>query len=513
MIQRPLKPRQPRQFNRRQFLRGAGGFALALPFLPSLAHAQQRPPRRFIALATPHGGIWGRHMYPPEAQLTDRLDYAGHQIRHGRLRAMRDGPVRVSPVLTAGDLSDRLLGKLNVIRGLDVPYYLAHHRGGHLGNFADNDGNGSEGAFLQSWARPSIDQVMAWSPSVYDDLSTNRLRSIIVGQRGLSWNWSRPSDRTGRMQPMAPEHDPLPLFNRLFRPGADRRTPSPLVVDRVNESYRRLMQSNPRISVADRRRLTEHMDRLAELERRLRTDVQCDGPDPNWRAGLSLHGDARTQLDFWRAHVDIIVAALACGVSRVAVLGAYSTFSDFAGDWHQDIAHQGHLQDQQNVLVQAHQRCFEHVFLDLARKLDAIDEGDGSLLDNSLVAWTQESGLITHESYGIPLITAGGAGGALRTGHFVDYRNRDVGWPVGEGNGPQNEHHRPGLYYNQWLAGALRAMGVQAAEFVDYSRDLTADYGGERPGGYGVVYTSENSRQHYGQVWQRMGDPLPVIAG
>jgi hypothetical protein len=498
---------------RRQFLRGLGGFALAVPFMPSLAHAQARPPRRFVALTTPHGGIWGRHMYPSDALLTEQTAFAGHTIRHGRLRAVRDGIARLSPVLSAQTLDDGLLNKINVLRGLDVPYYLAHHRGGHLGNFADNDGNGAEGAFVQSWARPTIDQVMAWSPGFYDDLSTNRLRSIIVGQRGLSWNWSRPSDRSGRVQPMAPEHDPLPLFNRLFRPGADTRTPSPLVVDRVNASYRRLMQSNPRISVADRRRLTEHMDRLSELERRLRIDVQCDGPEPNWRAGISLRGDAQSQLDFWRAHVDIIVAALACGVSRVGVLGAYSTFSDFAGDWHQDIAHQGHLPDQQSTLVQSHQRCFEHVFLDLARKLDAVDEGDGTLLDNSLIAWTQESGLITHDSYGIPLVTAGGAGGAMQTGRYVDYRNADIGWDVGEGGGAQDEQTRPGLYYNQWLGTALGAMGVQTAEYAQYSRDLTADYAGERPGGYGVVYTSESSRQHYAQAWQVMGDRLPIIAG
>lgn len=501
-----------RSMSRRQFLRGLGGFTLAVPFLPSLARAQVGPPpKRFVAMTTAHGGIWGRHFYPDAATLTEQRDYAGHAIRAGRLRP--DGDF-ISPVISGQGLGG-LAQKLNILRGIDVPYYLAHHRGGHLGNFADNDGNGSEGAFLQGYGLPTIDQVMAWSPSFHADLSTIRLRSIVVGQRGISWNWSRPSDRSGRVQPMATQWHPQPIFNRLFNPGADARTPTPLVVDRVHASYRRLMESNPRIAVADRRRLTEHMDRLFELERRLRIDVECAAPEANYDGLDHDFGDAAHQVRFWQAHNDIVVAALACGVNRIAVLGTYSTFSDFVGDWHQAIAHQGHLPEQQQVLVEAHQRFFERVFLDLARKLDAIEEpGGGTLLDHSLLAWTQESGMITHDSYGIPIVTAGGAGGALQTGWFTDFRDQDVGWPAGENDDPAGvaEMNRPGLYYNQWLGTALGAMGVPTAEYAAYSRDLTADYAGERPDGYGVVYTSELTRRHYAQAWQRLGDPLPFIA-
>ena len=50
--------------NRRQFLRGAGGFALAVPLLPSLLPREARAsdgiagPKRFISLSSHHGGVW-----------------------------------------------------------------------------------------------------------------------------------------------------------------------------------------------------------------------------------------------------------------------------------------------------------------------------------------------------------------------------------------------------------------------------------------------------------------------
>ena len=47
----------------------------------------------------------------------------------------------------------------------------------------------------------------------------------------------------------------------------------------------------------------------------------------------------------------------------------------------------------------------------------------GTLLDHSLVAWGQESGNVTHFAFSMPVITAGAAGGAIKTGSYCDYRN------------------------------------------------------------------------------------------
>src|SRR5687767_5959458 len=82
---------------RRQFLRGAGGFALALPVLPSLlqgrALAQALAPQpRFICMTTEHGGIFDDSMFPAASMLTTQSAmYADHAIKKGALKVRFDG--------------------------------------------------------------------------------------------------------------------------------------------------------------------------------------------------------------------------------------------------------------------------------------------------------------------------------------------------------------------------------------------------------------------------------------
>ena len=127
--------------NRRMFLRGAGGAALAIPFLPSLttkAFAQdpELPPvgKCFFATCTAHGDIWNDNMYPTDALLTQSMPYADRDVRYGTLPSVADsnGNVSWSPVLTASaqTMTPTLAAKFNVLRGLDIPYYISHNSGG-----------------------------------------------------------------------------------------------------------------------------------------------------------------------------------------------------------------------------------------------------------------------------------------------------------------------------------------------------------------------------------------------
>ncbi len=473
--------------SRRQVLRGAAGFTLALPFLPSLlpreATAGGGPaggrPRRFIALCTEHGGIWNSNMFPGDSALTDSIAYAGHTIQRGDLSATVEGDqARLSHVLQApaDQLTPELVAKLNVIRGIDSTFYIGHHRGGQLGNYADNDGNGIDGQIVGGSPRPTIDQLMAWSDHFYPDLSTILERSMVVGH-DISWGWSSPATQSGEVQALPPEFSSLAMFNRIFIPEDDLTSPRPPVVDRVIEHYLSLRQSDRRLSAADRRRLDEHLERLDELQRRLEVAVSCgDVPTPandsleEWD-NSSYHFDPAAQARFWQLFNDVIVTAFLCDTSRIAVMRVVDHFSAYAGDWHQEIAHEAHTVDgsSQQVLADAHQLFFENVFVDLIRKLD-IDQGDGTtLLDDALVAWSQESGNLTHDSISVPIITAGSAGGSMRTGQFLDYRNMNAGHGPRENS---NEEQFAGLCYNQWMGTALQAMGLPPESYE------SGEYGG-----------------------------------
>jgi hypothetical protein len=462
------------------FLRGAGGAALGLPLLPSLLTPRgalgqpaitRRP--RFVAMATEHGGLRAENMYPDPATLTEKaMMFPGHQISYGPMRRRVEGTdALLSPVLKAPAslLTDRLVGKMNVLRGFDIPFYIAHHTGGHLGNYARNDGNGGDGKEVQSMPYPTIDQVMAWSPSFYRDLGGIKERSIITGTKGgLSFNWSNPTARNGAVQEVRPEVSSLALFNRVFTPAGMGPSASPQtpVVDRVLESYRTLRNSNRRMSALDRQRLDDHMERIAELQRRLNVmrAGSCDKvsrpTEDSERIGYSYPDPAKAQRKL-RLFNDVIVAAFMCGSTRIAVVSVSDPCTPFSGDWHQDVAHK-YSTTGQAQLVAGHRNSFEWAFLDLAAKLDVEELPGSTYLDNTLLQWTQESGLNTHDATSIPIVTAGSAAGYFKTGLYADFRNMAATSRVVEYS---NFIDNAGLTWGRWLATAMQAMGLPRSEF------------------------------------------------
>jgi hypothetical protein len=507
-------------------LKGLGA-TVAIPVLPSLlgstrAEAQASTGRFFVNLGTHHGAAWDDNFYPasPPSGVETRT-YAAREIRRYRLAGVaQGGDVSVSPVLTASAtrLTPGLLEKMWVLRGLDVPWYLGHHTGGHLGNFARNDANGGDGAAAQMAAvRRTIDQVMAWSPAFYPDLTQVRERALVLSTR-TSYQFTNPSAGTGDIQEVAPTATtPRALFNRLFpSTGGMARAP---IVDRVLENYRRL-RASPRLSSADKARLDEHIQRVDELQRRINTMVRCTEPTPpaspyaTASMGAVVYNapfaqNPAEQTAWLRVMNDLIVAAFACGQSRIATMLVDPHLSTYAGDWHQDIAHQANLQTgtAQDTLWRSYRVFFRDVLVDLAAKLDAVTLPSGeTLLDRSLIAWTQESGPRTHDPQGLAVVGFGGAGGALTTGWLIDYRNRLLRFQ------PQNEpppHTWPGLLWHQWLGTVLQVMGVPKSEWENAAVN----------GGYpdynfaNVQWAAITTAQAYPQaVWNVAGERLPWFA-
>jgi hypothetical protein len=513
--------RQVIDITRRQMLVGAGGVMLALPILPSLlektAYGQDptytRKPRLYW-LCSDHGAAFETNMFPAPSLASNRQKlFADHEIGSGALTSRVDGDARaVSPILSgsASTFTEALVGKMNVLYGLDVPFYIAHNTGLHLGNYARNDGNGGDGQAVQAFPRPTIDQIMAWSPSFYADLTSIRERSMIMSSRPVSWNYSDPEGRSGTIDNVRGYDSSRALFDKIFVAPDTGPKPRPPIVDAVLESYKRLRNGNRRLSSGDKQRLDDHMARIAELQRKLSAGASCGDvakpTDDVQKHYDNNEADAKAYGQLWN---DVVAAAFVCGTSRIGVLGYGSSerFMAYGGDWHQEVAHQWQLDDRQELLKQSYQKFFEGVFLDLAAKLD-IEEAPGmTYLDNSLLVWSQESGMSTHDSVTIPVVTFGSAAGFFKTGQLLDYRR--IGNPDSMFDPMAGGKQYLGLLYNQWLATVLQAMGVPPSEFERWDHK-----------GYGVPYISAESwtppyKKHYqdtsSRYFQMASDILPFL--
>jgi hypothetical protein len=466
---------------RRHFLRGVGGFALAIPFLPSLeraARAAAAPPiKRFVAFTTNHGGALGVDLHPNPAILTQSQALGFQTVRRGALMdalTTSAGTAQLSPILSAAStaLTPALVKKMNVLRGLMVPFYPGHQRAGHLGNWAAGASNNAVPPFPHL---PTIDQVMGYSSTFYP--APPRMRVMVTPDGNGSWTYQNPTARTGPIQHVAAWTSSLALFDQIYTsPTGTKRAP---VISYVLDDYKRV-RTSAKISSADRERLDAHIANVDELEKALNAPQACGSePRPTMDSeNLLLQVDVGVA---YRLILDVIAVAFACDTSRIAVVpmapyGNGSSFSHYkGGDYHADIAHQAGNTPQikptppltaRQWQTAGYQRAFEQAFVYLANKLDAIPTGTGTtVLDASLLAWTHESGVYTHRGYDMPVILAGSAGGALTTGSHVDYRDLVTpGHPHPDKEGAETEYY--GLSWHQYLGTVLQAMAIPPSDFT-----------------------------------------------
>jgi len=471
--------------SRRHFLAAAGGGLLGVPFLSSLgrrsAWANPNPQRRLIIMGTDHGGVWPENMFPTHGAETVQTLYAAtehvpqHDVRWSALQlAVDGGRARLSNVLEAdsGRLTSSLVSKMNVIGGVDISTYVGHNRAAFAGNFAAND----QGKSLYPYHVPTIDQVTANHAPFHRGAYT--LKSMHFGIRygvSSSLRGSASSERVnGEVVPVQATGNPRVLWENLFGTlgGGDPATAP--VVDLVHEHYRRLTRGAfgdaRRLSRADRDRLEAHMTLLAELERKVSVNIQCDAiPQPERGLG---------NIEELRVAADLYAAAIRCGASNIGVItaaGARISADTGWTNWHEQIAHNGggdrskpsFNPEFQRINYRAHRRFFQEVFVRLAEQLDVPEDDEGTFLDRTFMYWAMESGDRTHTNFSVPVVTAGGAGGAVHTGRYLDYRNA-ANDQLERGGNPGR---RPGILLNRFLGNVLQAVGVPPET---YHRELQA---------------------------------------
>jgi hypothetical protein len=123
------------------------------------------------------------------------------------------------------------------------------------------------------------------------------------------------------------------------------------------------------------------------------------------------------------AMMDLAVRALSCDLTRIASVQLSRGFSNIVHSWvgstqgHHTVSH---LAGDNTVELQNIDRWYATQFAYLLGALDAVKEGNGTMLDNTLVVWGREMGTTSHKMQPVNLIMAGRARGALATGRLVE---------------------------------------------------------------------------------------------
>lgn len=255
-----------------------------------------------------------------------------------------------------------------------------------------------------------------------------------------------PADNMGRMcyagtnRPVPPQDNPYRAFARVFSDLT--RDPAELakvrahrlsVLDRVAGRYQRL---SARLGAADRQKLEAHLGSIREIESRLAI-VPAPSPAcqvPVLDAGIDLAANDSFP-HIGKLQMDLLVTALACDLTRVASLQWSRSASPIRFTWlhldegHHDLSHHGDDDATAIDRLTSINRWYAEQLAYLIGRMKQIPEGDGTLLDNTVVLWCNElaKGNV-HGRADAPYVLAGGAGGALATGRFLRF----------DGNVPHN---------------------------------------------------------------------------
>ncbi len=238
----------------------------------------------------------------------------------------------------------------------------------------------------------------------------------------------------------APEWSPLRFYQRLFGqgfqdPNADEFTPDPRVMVRKS-SLSAVLDDTKKLSkelgTEDRQRLDQYFTGLRDLERRF--DLQLEKPEPREACvvtdppvDLPSGLDAYLVAERHRMMTDLMLMAVACDQTRVFNMFYASAFSATTKPGydkpHHTATHEEavdeKLQCQPNVSWYTRRAMDEWAYY--VDALANFSEGDGSLLDNCFIyATTDQSFAKTHSIEGIPMFSAGTAGGRVKTGLHVD---------------------------------------------------------------------------------------------
>ncbi len=384
--------------SRRVVLKSLGA-TVALPWLESIARAadgrtaDKTPPKRFAFL------FFGDGIHPAEWWT------------RGNGAALELGPAFVS--------LESVKEKVNFIHGLKNPYGYGHALGAAAILSGVSPKHGRE-----IRAAASLDQVLA--RRIGDATALSSL--VLACERPISGfhesgnsmmyashvSWSSP------VSPVPAELYPALAFDSLFESRGNLAHLS--VLDHVREQ---LKDVSRRVSRSDQSKIDEYATSIREVETRL-ARLKADERDAASDALKSKRppNGLPTQLDVHvRLMCDMIALAFQADRTRIATMlltnnlsGQVYPFLGLRGD-HHSFSHTWQKEEFASIT-----RFWIEQYAYLLGKLAATQEGEGTVLDNSCIVLANEQ-WIAHSAERVPLLLAGGLGGAFQTGRTMDFES------------------------------------------------------------------------------------------
>ncbi len=395
------------RISRRAVLRGAG-VTLALPWLESFA-AKAAPagaeafPKRFGVVFLGCGvneNHWGSEGSGPEMKLSKSLSpleplKSKINVIHGLFNQGAMG-LGIHPPQTGSLLTGATLTKGATLRsGISVDQMIASRMG-------------------QETLQPSM--VLACEQPITGFHESNYSMAY-----SSHISWQSPSS------PVPNEIYPSLAFDMLFENRGSLLNLS--ILDRVKERTERLSR---KISSSDNAKLDEFMTSVREVEKRVEgmrkakekaDDLAKLKNRPVWSLERPANGLPEDLREHAKVMLDLIAIAFQTDMTRVATLmisrdlsAMYYPFLEVSQ------AHHGASHYNDNDEYERITRWHVSQFAYLASKLDAMPEGDGTVLDNSCLMFLSNLWVgRTHDNSRLPLALVGGLGGALRTGRTLNY--------------------------------------------------------------------------------------------
>jgi hypothetical protein len=411
-----------KHISRRAVLRGAG-IALSLPLLDSMIPAQTPlaktaavPPTRFSGIFVPHGmapGYW-----VPE-KTGEGFDFTPI---FKPLEPFRDNTVIMSGLWSKS--AEPPPGVTGADHWVAAAYLCADKPKKTAG--ADiRDGTTIDQLIAQKIGRDNL------LPSLQLGVEDPGANSSNCGE-GYSCAYTNSISWMTPTKPLPMEINPQVVFERLFGDGAtqqeraDRREFDRSILDSVLQDATRFKRE---VGASDRNRLDAYLEDVREIERRLEIAAKSSAAAPATSVpyGVPASFDEHIKLQF-----DLLALAFQGDITRVSTVlyardltartypesGTNTGFH--AGSHHAE--NPDRIKDYSKINTY-HIKCLAY----LVEKLRSVKEGEGTLLDHSLILYGTNMGNSNqHLHFDVPHVLIGGASGQLKGGRHLAYPAKTV---------------------------------------------------------------------------------------